>query len=144
MDLLSRHGYYYCYCCCCRRYLSQKVADGAAAVYPVDDRTESRNFSLVDCIARVLLQPVPVLVGRLDVEGPWSSTDGSTVGSRDVLAPHWDCICVPVKDPDLKAWGTSCEVQLFEHPFPVNSVAGTADTVGYSERDSLVMVGIVR
>lgn len=72
VDLLARHDYYYCYCCCCRRCLSQTVVDGAAAVaYPVDDRTESRNFSLVDCTARVrLLQPVPVLVGTPDVEEP--------------------------------------------------------------------------
>lgn len=48
---LARHDYYYC-CYCCRRYLSQKVADGAA-VFPVDDRTESRNFSLEHCIAKV-------------------------------------------------------------------------------------------
>lgn len=63
-DLLVRHEYYYCYCCC-RRYLSQTVADGAAA-FPMDDRTESRNFSLVDCNATVLL--LQVRVGTPDVE----------------------------------------------------------------------------
>lgn len=69
-DLLAHRDYYYCYCCCCRRYLSQTVAGGAAVAFPEDDRTESRNFSLVDCIARVRLQPVPVLVGTPDVEEP--------------------------------------------------------------------------
>lgn len=67
------------------------------------------------------------------------------MGSRDVLAPHWDCICDPVRDHDLKAWGTSCEVvQLSSHPIPVNSAEDTADTVDRNERDSPGMVGIVR
>lgn len=69
--------------------------------------------------------------------------DGSTVGMRDVLVLRWNCICDPEMDHDLKVLGTSCAVQLFEHPFPVDSAVDTADTVGCSERDSLGMVGTV-
>lgn len=66
------------------------------------------------------------------------------MGSRDILAPRWDCICGPAKDRDLKLWGTSCAVQLlFELPFPVYSAASIVDTVGCSECDSPGMVGIV-
>lgn len=67
--LPARHGY--CCCYCCKRYLSQTFAADAVA-FPEDDRTVSRNFFPVSCIARVLHQTVPVQQGTPDVEEPSS------------------------------------------------------------------------
>lgn len=66
------------------------------------------------------------------------------MGRQDALVPHWDCIYDLVKDHGLMVvLGTSYEVLLFELPFLVDSEMGTVGTVGYNERDSPGMVGIV-
>lgn len=119
--LLARHGYCCCYCYCCKRYLSQTVGAVDVVACPRDDRMESRNFFPVRCSARFLHQRAPVRVGMPDVVELSSSRDESTVGRQDVLVNRLGHICDPAKDHDLTALGTSCEVQPFELPFPVNS-----------------------
>lgn len=112
----------------CRRYLSQTV-DAAAAACPVDDRTESRNFSRVSCTGMVLHRQ-DLEVDTPDVEEP--SKNAGRAGTQDVLAPRSGRIYDPGKGHDSTASGTSCEVPLSEHPLPEDLAAGIADTVGCS------------